>query len=39
MAFDWPHSFITGRIMRCMAQTMGLGATDTWTGYINFAES
>lgn len=41
MAFDWPHSFrtlITGRIMRCVAQTMGLGATDTWTGYINFAE-
>lgn len=41
MAFDWPHSFrtlITGRTIRCVAQTMALGATDTWTGYINLDE-
>lgn len=41
VAFGWPHSFrtlITGRTIRCVAQTMALGATDTWTGYINLDE-
>ena len=47
-AFDWPDCFrmpITGRTVRWVAQTMDLGATDTWidpvipyTGYVNLAE-